>query len=73
MEFQILTPLLPLPQVATTLLACLGATLLGLMAYFFTDKKHRRAFLETRQSLEVKTVIDEQAKEQVRGVGGVLV
>ncbi|XP_018006383.1 uncharacterized protein LOC108664322 [Hyalella azteca] len=34
------------------------------MSYFFTDKKHRRAFLETRQSLEVKMVIEEQSREQ---------
>ncbi|ROT63819.1 putative adenylate cyclase type 3 [Penaeus vannamei] len=42
------------------------ATLLGLMSYFFADKKHRRAFLETRQSLEVKMVIEEQSREQER-------
>ncbi|XP_050725174.1 adenylate cyclase type 3-like isoform X2 [Eriocheir sinensis] len=36
------------------------------MSYFFADKKHRRAFLETRQSLEVKMVIEEQSREQER-------
>lgn len=29
------------------------------------EKQHRRAFLETRQSLEVKLVIEEQSAEQV--------
>ena len=52
------------------MLLLLAAVLLGLMSYFFTEKKHRRAFLETRQSLEVKMVIEEQSREQVGVVGG---
>ena len=46
-------------------LLVLGALLLGLMSYFFTEKKHRRAFLETRQCLEVKMAIEEHSREQV--------
>lgn len=53
------------PQVLANFLLVSAATLLGLMSYFFADKKHRRAFLETRQSLEVKMVIEEQSREQV--------
>uniref|UniRef100_A0A0P4W939 Adenylate cyclase N-terminal domain-containing protein n=1 Tax=Scylla olivacea TaxID=85551 RepID=A0A0P4W939_SCYOL len=53
-------------QVCASLVLLSAATLLGLMSYFFADKKHRRAFLETRQSLEVKMVIEEQSKEQER-------
>lgn len=55
----------PSPQVGANFLLVSAATLLGLMSYFFADKKHRRAFLETRQSLEVKMVIEEQSREQV--------
>ncbi|KAK8380672.1 hypothetical protein O3P69_007945 [Scylla paramamosain] len=53
-------------KVCASLVLLSAATLLGLMSYFFADKKHRRAFLETRQSLEVKMVIEEQSKEQER-------
>ncbi|KAK4879699.1 hypothetical protein RN001_007845 [Aquatica leii] len=44
----------------------LTANLLGLTSYFVEDKQQRRAFLETRQSLEVKLVIEEQSDEQER-------
>ncbi|KAL7636331.1 UNVERIFIED_CONTAM: hypothetical protein RMT77_013090 [Armadillidium vulgare] len=53
-------------QIIGSLLLVGGANLLGLMSYFFADKKHRRAFLETRKSLEVKMIIEEQSKEQER-------
>ena len=53
-------------QLIGGLLLGLGAILLGLMSYFFADRKHRRAFLETRQSLEMKMVIEDESKEQVR-------
>lgn len=52
-------------QMCASLVLLSAATLMGLMSYFFADKKHRRAFLETRQSLEVKMVIEEQSREQV--------
>ncbi|XP_042873323.1 adenylate cyclase type 3-like [Penaeus japonicus] len=58
------TPHLYTTQVLANFLLVSAATLLGLMSYFFADKKHRRAFLETRQSLEVKMVIEEQSREQ---------
>ena len=35
------------------------------MSFFFTEKLQRRAFLETRQSLEVKLVLEEESQEQV--------
>lgn len=41
------------------------ANILGLTSYFVEDKQQRQAFLETRQSLEVKLVIEEQSAEQV--------
>jgi hypothetical protein len=43
----------------------LTANLLGLTSYYLADKQQRRAFLETRQSLEMKLVIEEQSTEQV--------
>lgn len=39
---------------------------LGLTAYFVEDAQQRRAFIETRRSLEVKLVIEEQSAEQER-------
>jgi len=39
--------------------------LMGLVSFYLSDKKQRRAFIDTRQSLEMKLVIEEQAKEQV--------
>lgn len=38
---------------------------IGLLCYFLAEAKHRRAFLEAKQSLEVKMVIEEQSAEQV--------
>ncbi|EFA03954.2 adenylate cyclase type 3 [Tribolium castaneum] len=42
------------------------ANILGLTSYLVEDKQQRRAFLETRQSLEMKLVIEEQSAEQER-------
>ncbi|KAG5872385.1 hypothetical protein JTB14_008272 [Gonioctena quinquepunctata] len=42
------------------------SNLLGLTSFLVEDKQQRRAFLETRQSLEVKLVIEEQSAEQER-------
>ncbi|CAG9862876.1 unnamed protein product, partial [Phyllotreta striolata] len=42
------------------------ANLMGLTSFLVEDKQQRRAFLETRQSLEVKLVIEEQSAEQER-------
>ncbi|XP_022908254.1 adenylate cyclase type 3 [Onthophagus taurus] len=42
------------------------ANALGFISYFVEEKQQRRAFLETRQSLEVKLVIEEQTAEQER-------
>lgn len=42
------------------------AAAIGLLFYFLGETKQRRAFLEAKQSLEVKMVIEEQSAEQVR-------
>ncbi|GFS72990.1 adenylate cyclase type 3 [Nephila pilipes] len=42
------------------------ANLLGCLSYFFLERRQRRAFLETRQSLEAKLVLEEESQEQER-------
>nr|CAD7570263.1 unnamed protein product [Timema californicum] len=51
--------------IAANCLLLLTANLLGLTSYYLADKQQRRAFLETRQSLEMKLVIEEQSAEQL--------
>ncbi|XP_044752334.1 adenylate cyclase type 3 [Coccinella septempunctata] len=51
-------------QYASNFLLLLTAIILGLTWYVIEDKQKRTAFLETRQSLEVKLVIEEQSAEQ---------
>ncbi|XP_042194477.1 adenylate cyclase type 3-like, partial [Callorhinchus milii] len=36
----------------------------GVMSYYMADRKHRKAFLETRQALEVKLNLQEQSQQQ---------
>lgn len=36
------------------------------MSYLMADRKQRRSFIETKHSLEVKMVQEEQAEEHVR-------
>ncbi|XP_033958509.2 adenylate cyclase type 3 [Pseudochaenichthys georgianus] len=36
------------------------------MSYYMADRKHRKAFLEARQSLEVKLNLEEQSQQQER-------
>lgn len=43
-----------------------GSIGLGLVAYLVADIRQRRAFLDTRQSFEMRLMIEEQAREQVR-------
>ncbi|XP_072371597.1 adenylate cyclase type 3 isoform X2 [Scyliorhinus torazame] len=38
----------------------------GIMSYYMADRKHRKAFLEARQSLEVKLNLEEQSQQQER-------
>lgn len=40
------------------------------MSYYMADRKHRKAFLEAHQSLEVKMNLEEQSQQQVRPSGG---
>lgn len=52
-------------QVANGILMATAAAI-GLLCYFLGETKQRRAFLEAKQSLEVKMVIEEQSAEQVK-------
>jgi len=54
------------PQLGANLILLVTTNVLGILSFYLSDKKQRRAFLDTRQSLEMKLVIEEQAKEQVR-------
>ncbi|XP_075922788.1 adenylate cyclase type 3 isoform X1 [Petromyzon marinus] len=40
------------------------AIIVGIISYFMADRKHRKAFLEARQSLEVKLNLEEQSRQQ---------
>lgn len=51
-------------QIANVILLSTAAVI-GLLCYFLGEAKQRRAFLEAKQSLEVKMVIEEQSAEQV--------
>lgn len=51
-------------QIANIVLV-ITAILIGLLCYYLNEAKQRRAFLEAKQSLEVKMVIEEQSAEQV--------
>nr|XP_041570889.1 adenylate cyclase type 3 isoform X2 [Taeniopygia guttata] len=42
------------------------AVAVGAMSYVMADRKHRKAFLEARQSLEVKLNLEEQSQQQER-------
>lgn len=52
-------------QIVVNCLLLVATNFIGLTSYFLSDKQQRRAFLETRQSLEVKLLIEEQTAEQV--------
>ncbi|KAL1429606.1 hypothetical protein MTO96_015988 [Rhipicephalus appendiculatus] len=51
---------------AASLLLLASANLLGLLAFLWVERLQRRAFLETRQSLEAKLVVEEESQEQER-------
>lgn len=60
--------LLSLFQQLVNALLMITAASIGLLCYFMGESKHKRAFLEAKQSLEVKMVIEEQSAEQVRDI-----
>lgn len=45
----------------------LCTAVVGVMWYYMADRKYRTAFLEARQSLEVKLTLVEHSTQQVSG------
>ena len=42
-----------------------GSITMGLVAYIVADVRQRKAFLDTRQSSEMRLTIEDQARQQV--------
>ncbi|XP_063771130.1 adenylate cyclase type 3 isoform X2 [Pseudophryne corroboree] len=55
-----------LRQVLSNIAIYLCTIAVGIMSYYMADRKHRKAFLEARQSLEVKLNLEEQSQQQER-------
>ncbi|XP_072263311.1 adenylate cyclase type 3 [Pyxicephalus adspersus] len=55
-----------LRQVLSNIAIYLCTITVGIMSYYMADRKHRKAFLEARQSLEVKLNLEEQSQQQER-------
>ncbi|XP_058824460.1 adenylate cyclase type 3 [Topomyia yanbarensis] len=53
-------------QQFANILLLIAATAIGLLVYFLAEAKQRRAFLEAKQGLKVKMLIEEQSAEQER-------
>ncbi|CAL8313687.1 unnamed protein product [Lota lota] len=51
-------------QLVANLILYLCAACMGVMSYYMADRKYRTAFLEARQSLEVKITLEEQSTQQ---------
>ncbi len=54
-------------QLLANVMLYLCAAMVGVMSYYMADRKYRTAFLEARQSLEVKLTLEEQSTQQVSG------
>lgn len=53
-------------QLLANIVIYVCAITVGVMSYYMADRKHRKAFLEARQSLEVKLNLEEQSQQQVK-------
>ncbi|XP_072558619.1 adenylate cyclase type 3 isoform X2 [Paramormyrops kingsleyae] len=51
-------------QLLANMTVYLCSITVGVMSYYMADRKHRKAFLEARQSLEVKLNLEEQSQQQ---------
>ncbi|NWY22919.1 ADCY3 cyclase, partial [Aphelocoma coerulescens] len=54
------------PKLVSNVAIYVCAITVGSMSYCMADRKHRKAFLEARQSLEVKLNLEEQSQQQER-------
>lgn len=59
------TSSLPCLQLLANVMLYLCAVTVGVMSYYMADRKYRTAFLEARQSLQVKVTLEEQSTQQV--------
>ncbi|XP_038154584.1 adenylate cyclase type 3 isoform X2 [Cyprinodon tularosa] len=53
-------------QLLANIVIYICAITVGVTSYYMADRKHRKAFLEARQSLEVKLNLEEQSQQQER-------
>lgn len=53
-----------LREILANVFLYLCTIIVGIMSYYMADRKHRKAFLEARQSLEVKMNLEEQSQQQ---------
>ncbi|KAM4736387.1 adenylate cyclase type 3 isoform 4-T4 [Anableps anableps] len=53
-------------QLLANIVIYMCAITVGVTSYYMADRKHRKAFLEARQSLEVKLNLEEQSQQQER-------
>lgn len=53
-------------QLWAFMLLILGVNIVGIMSFFFYERQQRAAFLETRQSLETKLILEQESQEQER-------
>ncbi|KAM9495276.1 adenylate cyclase type 3 [Clarias gariepinus] len=51
-------------QLVANVVLYLCAVVVGMMSYFMADRKYRTAFLEAKQSLEVRLTLEEQSQQQ---------
>ncbi|XP_068199426.1 adenylate cyclase type 3 [Antennarius striatus] len=51
-------------QLLGNVMLYLCASVVGVMSYYMADRKYRTAFLEARQSLEVKLTLEDQSTQQ---------
>ncbi|XP_036405766.1 adenylate cyclase type 3-like isoform X2 [Megalops cyprinoides] len=51
-------------ELVANIVIYLCAMTVGIMSYYMADRKYRKAFLEARQSLEVKLNLEEQSQQQ---------
>ncbi|KAK5853078.1 hypothetical protein PBY51_006900 [Eleginops maclovinus] len=51
-------------QLLANMMLYLCSALVGVMSYYMADRKYRTAFLEARQSLQVKLTLEEQSTQQ---------
>jgi adenylate cyclase 3 len=52
-------------QLWAFMLLALGVNTIGIMSFFFYERQQRAAFLETRQSLDTKLILEQESREQV--------